>query len=170
CDHAAVSRPRSNAPANVGEMNAAIRGLEVHFSSNILRRNAAIFGIGLEVCLTGDVNVVTHRPGRVIAMRRTFGVDSSAIGEDANLTRDLARRRIVIGTRLDSRDNPDIAAVLADERHAAIGSAVHGDSRRRRNGVGAQLTETATAIVPVTFTVVAAALGPNLGFRGGYCA
>src|SRR6266699_5943611 len=101
------------------------------------------------------------------AIRRTFRADFSAVGEHANLTGDLPCRRIVIGTRLHSGNNPDIAAVLADERHATIISAVHRDLCRGRNGVGAQFTETGTVIIPAAFTVVAPALGAILGLRPG---
>src|SRR4051794_39743470 len=92
-------------------------------------------------------------------MLRTFRADSSAVGEHANLTGDLACCRLVIGTRLHSRDDLDIATVLADESHAAIVSAIHRDLRGGRNGVGAQLTETGTAAVPAAFTVVAPTVG-----------
>src|SRR5438270_1657826 len=101
-------------------------------------------------------------------MRRTFGPDLSTVGEYANLTGDRACRRIVIGARLDSRNNPDITAVLADECDAAIISAVHRDSCRGRNGVGAHFTKVGAATVPATVTVVAPALGAILGLRGGY--
>src|SRR5258706_4381414 len=104
------------------------------------------------------------------AIRRTFRTDLSALGEHANLTGDLPCRRIVVGTRLHSRNNPDITAVLADERHATITSSVHRDPCRGRNGVGAQFTETGAVIIPAAFTVVAPALGAILGLRGSYCA
>src|SRR5437868_3889452 len=103
-------------------------------------------------------------------MRRTFGTDLSTVGEYANLTGDHACRRIVIGARLDSRNNPDITAVLADERDAAIISAAHRDSCRRRNGVGAHFAKVGAATVPATVTVVAPALGTILRLRGGHCA
>src|SRR6266404_875733 len=101
------------------------------------------------------------------AIRRSFRTDLSALSEHANLTGDLPCRRIVVGTRLHSRNNPDIAAVLADERHATIISAVHRDPCRGRNGVSAQLTETGTVIIPATLTVVAPALGAILALRPG---
>src|SRR5882672_11135534 len=103
----------------------------------------------------------------MIAIRGTFRADSSAIGEHANLTGDLPCRRIVVGTRLHSRNNPDITAVLADERHATIISAVHRDPCRGRNRIGAQFTETGTVIIPATFTVFAPTLRAILGLRGG---
>src|SRR6267143_565238 len=101
------------------------------------------------------------------AIRRTFRADFSAVGEHANLTGDLPSRRIVVGTRLHSRNNPDITAVLADERHATIISAVHRDPCRGRNRVGAQFTETGTIIIPAAFTVVAPTLGAIRALRGG---
>jgi len=61
----------------------------------------------------------------------------------------------------------DITPILADERHAAISSTVHRNSRPGRNGVGAQLTETGALIVPATFTVVAPTLGAIPALRGG---
>src|SRR5712671_4598652 len=76
-NHAAVSRPRMHAAANVREMNAAIRGLEVHVPSNIFGGDATICGYRLQVCLARDVNVVTHRPGVVIALGRAFGANLS---------------------------------------------------------------------------------------------
>src|SRR6266566_8769869 len=61
-NHSAVGRPRSNVPANFREMNAAIRGLEVHLPLDLIGGDATVFSNRLEVCLIRDVNVVTHRP------------------------------------------------------------------------------------------------------------
>src|SRR2546430_2572180 len=140
-------------------MNAAIRRLEIHFPSDILGGDPAVFGIGREVCLARDINVVTHRPGSMAARRRTFGTDLSAVGEYANLASDPVCCRIVIGTRLHSRNNLHVPPIGAVERHAAVCSAVYRDFRRGRNGIGAHFTEAGTITVPTTLTVVAPALG-----------
>src|SRR4051812_16949230 len=149
-------------------MDAAIGGLEVHFSLDLVGGDAAVFGYRLEVGAARDVDVVAHRPGVMTASRGTFGPNLSAIGENPDLASDRGRRRIVIGTRLDPRHDLDVATVLADERHPTVRSAIYGDPGRGRDAVGPYLAEMGAVTVPVAFTVVAPAFGALVGLRGGY--
>src|SRR5258706_12897183 len=96
------------------------------------------------------------------AIRRTFRPDLSALGEHANLTGDLPCRRIVVGTRLHSRNNPDITAVLADERPATPIFPVHRNPCRGGEGVGAPIAETGASVFSSAVASFFATLRPDL--------
>src|SRR3982751_326059 len=99
-------------------------------------------------------------------MRGTFGADLPAVGEDADLARDLACGGIVVGTRLDTGDDLDVASILSDERDSAIVAAIYRDLRRGRNGEGAKLAEARAVAVPAALTVVAPSFGAIPTLRG----
>ena len=101
-----------------------------------------------------------------MSARRTLGADLPTVGENTNLTGDVACRRVVIRTRLNSRHDLDIALARTVKRHATVVAAIDRDSRRSRDGVGAHVTHTRSVIVPVALTAITPALSAIAGLGG----